>query len=352
VAEASQTISIWSSAQRPSKTFQWLDVCEMASGGPLRLPVHVVAGAQPGPVVAIVATQHGNEVRPLGAVLEFVRGIDPAELGGTVVVLPIANPLAFEAGARCTWFDGWFGDNANLNRVWPGTSTGWLTEHLAFVISENIVSEADYLIDVHGESASMGIYFASVSTENSGAHKTANELAMAFGMEILVRGRPGARTLTGWALEIGKPAVAVELGYFRGWDRSGINAWARTPVEAGVTGFSNVLRTLGMLGGSPKLPRRQVIVESELGIGPKHGGLLFPEITNASIGETVPKGTVLGRVVSPYSFAELDVLIAPFDSTFILAAPHDDVCYHVNPGAGDYGFFVADAGLAKWMENS
>jgi hypothetical protein len=51
---------------------------------------------------------------------------------------------------------------------------------------------------------------------------------------------------------------------------------------------------------------------------------------------------VLGRVVSPYSFEELEVIRAPFESTLlVLTRPA-----YSNVAPGDYGFMVADAATA------
>ena len=93
----------------------WLPVTTLASGFELRLPVHVITGAQPGPTLGITAGIHGDEYLPIEAIRRVVEQLDPAQLSGTVLAIPVVNPLAIEAQTRHTPID-----MQNLNRVFPG----------------------------------------------------------------------------------------------------------------------------------------------------------------------------------------------------------------------------------------
>jgi predicted deacylase len=66
----------------PGKSFSWLPVTTLASGMELRLPVHRITGAQPGPVLGITAGIHGDEYLPLETVRQLVRQLDPAQMSG------------------------------------------------------------------------------------------------------------------------------------------------------------------------------------------------------------------------------------------------------------------------------
>ena len=52
---------------------------------------------------------------------------------------------------------------------------------------------------------------------------------------------------------------------------------------------------------------------------------------------------MLGRVVDPYTFDELQVLSAPYDPTYLVLSRSPVT--QVSPG--DYGFMVADGATAK-----
>ena len=88
-------------------TFEWLPVTTLTNGAELRLPLHVVKGARPGPILGLSGTLHGDEYVPsvniINRVLEL---LDPAELSGTVMAVPVCNPLGAGERSRHTPGDG------------------------------------------------------------------------------------------------------------------------------------------------------------------------------------------------------------------------------------------------------
>lgn len=56
-----------------------------------RIPVTVVRGATPGPVLAVLAGVHGYEYSPVLAVQKLRGQIDPKRLAGTVILVHVAN---------------------------------------------------------------------------------------------------------------------------------------------------------------------------------------------------------------------------------------------------------------------
>src|ERR1700758_2557943 len=57
----------------------------------LRIPVIGLHGAWPGPVLAIVSGAHGTEYASILAVEKLAERVDPTELSGTLVLLPLVN---------------------------------------------------------------------------------------------------------------------------------------------------------------------------------------------------------------------------------------------------------------------
>jgi hypothetical protein len=65
-----------------------------------------------------------------------------------------------------------------------------------------------------------------------------------------------------------------------------------------------------------------------------HGGLLYSEISTKDIGTVVTKGTILGKVINPYTFEELEKFVAPYEENLIVSTrsqlsrvlPGDNVC--------------------------
>jgi uncharacterized protein len=105
----------------------------------LPIPVAVVNGAEPGPVLAVTAGIHGGEYVPILAARRFLEALDPTALRGTVIVVLQASPLAFrERIAFVNPLDG-----ENLNRSFPGDADGTPTQRLAGWLWENVISRGD-----------------------------------------------------------------------------------------------------------------------------------------------------------------------------------------------------------------
>ena len=59
-----------------------------------RMPLLVYAGTRPGPVLYVQALQHGLELNGCDVMRRLVQDLDPAALRGTLILVPVANPLA------------------------------------------------------------------------------------------------------------------------------------------------------------------------------------------------------------------------------------------------------------------
>jgi hypothetical protein len=73
------------------------------------------------------------------------------------------------------------------------------------------------------------------------------------------------------------------------------------------------------------------------------GGVLYPEIGLDQLGQEVRGGTLLGRVVSPYTFETLEEIRAPYERGVMILLRA--AMMRVNPG--DYGYMVANADTAR-----
>src|SRR5947208_3028441 len=81
-----------------------------------RIPVIVLNGAKPGPVLALVAGSHGTEYASIVALQKLAESADAAEISGTVIVIPLVNVPSFEQKVpHLNPVDG-----KNMNRFYPG----------------------------------------------------------------------------------------------------------------------------------------------------------------------------------------------------------------------------------------
>ena len=110
------------------------------------IPVVVVNGTKPGPVLALVTGAHGTEYVSIIAVEKLIGELDPAQISGTVVLLPLVNIASFEQKVPHVNPV----DNKSMNRYYPGKMDGTQTDRALYMITKDVVDHCDYLIDYHG----------------------------------------------------------------------------------------------------------------------------------------------------------------------------------------------------------
>lgn len=307
----------------PTRTFHTVPVATLANGHRVTIPVHTVSGDAPGPRLGLISGVHGDE--PL-AVETLRRIVDlatrSADFKGEITAVPVANPYALMALERNTPLDG-----MNLNRIFPGAPVGSITQQIAHALLGIFVGRVDSLIDFHS-----GGNFACV--DYAYIHDDGAELSKAYGTKLLYRGPgyPGSFTMT--VREHGIPAVVSELG--------GGSQRIAHYLQQGVRGATNVMRHLGMLDGPVHKTEGQLVVDELTIVAPRHGGILLSDINTDRLGDEVPGGTVLGRVLNPHTFEELEVLTAPFEQNIMVLTRAE----YTNVSPGDYGFMIANAATA------
>src|SRR5262245_8767672 len=129
-AETSRFAVGSAAAERGTKATGYIDVPAGVDAA-TQIPVVVVNGARPGPVLALVSGAHGTEYASIIALEKLVARLDPAEVSGTVVVLPLVNVASFEQKvAHLNPVDG-----KNMNRMYPGRADGTQTERVSFLVT-------------------------------------------------------------------------------------------------------------------------------------------------------------------------------------------------------------------------
>ncbi len=304
-----------------TRTYRPISVSTLASGTELVLPIHEVAGDRPGPVLGISAAIHGEEAVGVEIVYRFLTSYDLRGLAGRLRVLPVANPFSYAAITRNTPID-----MMNLNRVFPGNPDGMLTEQMAHKMAEGFLGGLDYYVDLHAGGAYPTVDYVYIIN--------AEPLSRAFGSRLLYRPKDAP---TGTSISVTRahntPSVVVELG--------GGDVDQATYVRRGIAGLANILKTLRMLPGDPTPPPTQIVLREIATLRPHHGGLLLPEVT--TMGGDVTGGQVLGRIVSPYTFEELEVLRCPFDRGIVVLSQL--TANVVEPGI--FGYMIGNLGTAE-----
>jgi predicted deacylase len=303
--------------ERGQSVTGWVDVGQLNTGGDVRLPVRLLRGTEDGPVVGMGAMVHGDEVNGYGVVNRLFDGLDPTDVRGTLIGLPVANPFALATNQRSSSFEY---ERLNLNRVFPGNPNGFQIERLADLIFREGVLRCDVWLDFHEGGRDFMARYLIVGTEGvDGAADNGADgdltLARWFGQGVPVTivtltpemerlGRAGAVTVQ--ARLHGKRALGIELG--------GGGILRDEYVATGVQGTIQVLRGLGVLGGGePTVDETQHVCHVSKWVRPAKGGF-FDQFV--ALGDVVEAGAPVGRVRDLLG-VEVEVLKAPYRSVII-----------------------------------
>src|SRR6185503_14350422 len=130
------------------------------------IPVAVIHGAKPGPVLALASGSHGTEYASIIALEKMIPLLNPAEISGTVIIVPLVNIPSFEQKVvHVNPVDG-----KSMNRMYPGKMDGTQTDRASYLITKQVVEQCDHLIDLHGgdldESLRQYSYWTKTGNEN------------------------------------------------------------------------------------------------------------------------------------------------------------------------------------------
>lgn len=293
-----------------------------ADGSDAILFMHELVGETDGPTIGFSAAVHGNENIGAQALLEIYRIVKDMPLKGRILMLPVANPRAMAVNHRFTPID-----ELNLSREFPGNRKGNYTQQLAAAMTSEFLEKIDVHVDMHAGTDRPTVDYVYIWNDE--------KLSRSFGSKVLYRpdmqkeGPVYAGSTRRITVEKrGISAVVLELG-------GGIVD--QTPyIKRTVDGVLNMLRHLGAIPGEVKPAPKQTVVDEIATILPTQGGWLEP--FSPPLGETVKKGELLGRIVSPYSFKTLEEIHNPFDEGIMILS-------HLSRNlveSGDYGFMVGN----------
>ena len=301
-------------------TVSFEPLSKMVDGSQTGIHIHDLAGdLGEGPTLGISGVIHGDEVTGAHIILDLFRALKDTPFRGRIRMLPVSNPHGFAAVERFTTID-----RVNLNRVFPGNPKGTYSEQLADHIMRVFFDTVDVLVDLHSGTDRPTVDYSYIFNDE--------ELARSTGAKILYRPENQGRAFVGTSavavLDKDIPVTVIELG-------GGVIDQAPYSIR-GVEALFNVMRHLGMLDGDVQRRSDQIVVKDIKLIRPKQGG--FIETEAPALGERIAGGAVLGRIISPYTFEELEVMTNPVeDGIMILSHLTRNI---IEPG--DYAYMVGD----------
>jgi predicted deacylase len=275
------------------RTIREIPVGRRIDGAPWSLRVIEHSRSSPGPTTAVVAGVYGDKPMSCLAAHAVDRILAQAsDLAGTVVLVPAANQPALEAGTRIN------PDHLPLNRRFPGSPKGFLTDQIAHALIDDLVDRVDCVLDLHSGTPTMALWY----TYDFGDLG----LSSSFGYLPVIEGHQSPGQLGTVAAERGVPALLAE------WGGGSIDS-----LEVGVEGTLNVLRHRGHLGGSATGPARLPVINDRRLMLASTPGAFESTLATGVVGSPIEPG-VVGWVTNVVTGEKMEEFVVEDEGALLL----------------------------------
>lgn len=251
-------------------------------------PVLVINGKYSGSSLCLTAAIHGDELNGIEIIRRVVYEIDPENLKGRIIAVPIVNLQGFREASR------YLPDRRDLNRFFPGNPSGSLASRIAHSLFTKVIKHCDYLVDIHtGSMLRNNLTQVRADMHDESVAKFAR---LIDNMAIVHSpGEPGMLRVA--ASEHNIPSLTIEAG-------ESLRIQSKQ-IKSGVSATQILLERLDMyrfltVWGNPK----PVFYKSRW-IRAHKGGILFSDI---KLGDDVELNEKLGTVIDPITNEKSDII--------------------------------------------
>ena len=266
-----------------------LPLAQLYTQTPLNVPIHVINGRRPGPVLMVSAAIHGDELNGVEIIRRLLRHSALKSLNGTLLAVPVVNVFGFIHKTR------YLPDRRDLNRCFPGSETGSLGARMAWQFKSQVLDRATHAVDLH----TGAIHRPNLPQIRANlANPVTEKLAKAFGAPLLLNSPPVDGTLRAFTTAKGIPVLLYEASEALRFDE--------VCIRIGVRGVIRVMRELKMLPESKRTrpAPAPVVSRSSQWVRAPGSGILRAQV---ALGDRVRKGQIVGIIGDPFGEAEVEV---------------------------------------------
>jgi len=257
-----------------------INIARLPSHTQIDTPIYVYRSTEPGPVLALMAGMHGDEINGMEIVRRILEQGHNKVKRGTVICMPIINVYGFLNYSREV------PDGKDINRSFPGTKGGSLAARVAWHVTHDIIPNIDVGVDFHTGGAMRANHpqVRCVMKEEVNV-----ELANAFHAPFTLDApfRPHSLRLT--AAKKGKHIIVYEGGESLRLDKDAI--------DEGVNGTLRLMKHLKMIDKAPAPKAENKIIWSSSWVRARNAGLFQPVV---SCGELIQKDQPVGTLTDPF----------------------------------------------------
>ena len=282
---------------------KWHGELELANGE-IRLPATVLHGNGTGKTMLITAGVHAGEYVGIQAAIELSQKLKIEKVNGTIIIIKVMNRPAFEARNGSMGLD----DGKNLNREFPGNPDGTEMERLAWAISQELQSAADYYIDLHSgddyEKLTPYVYYAGAAAEE--VVSLSRQMAEQVDVPYMVKSNVASGGSYNYAASQGIPSILIERG--------GMGDWSYEEVSSTRRDVRNILCHMGFYQGVKDFRTYYPLDVADVRYqDAEENGLWYPF---KKVGDMIQEGDILGEV-RDYEGNVKEVSVAEFDGVLL-----------------------------------
>ena len=257
-----------------------INIARLPSRTQIDTPIYVYRGLEDGPVLALTAGMHGDEINGMEIVRRILDAGHNRVKRGTVLCMPVINIYGFLNYSREV------PDGKDVNRSFPGSKNGSLASRVAYHITHDILPYIDFGIDFH-TGGSMRTNYPQIRCVMSEARNA--EFANAFHAPFTIDSPFRPHSVRQTAAKHGKNILVYEGGESLRFDQQAI--------EEGVNGTLRLMKHLHMIDWAPEPKEENKIIWNSSWARARYAGL-FQSVINC--GELVHKNQIVGTITDPF----------------------------------------------------
>lgn len=286
-------------AKPGEKVYSFFQIGETHGRFPVHIPLHIVNGADDGPTLVVQAGASGLEIEPSLILPQVVAELNPADISGALIMVPLMNTSGFEFAQINSVYD-----DKHLNQIGRGDADGSVSEQLVDAYYQAAIAKADALLDIR--TGSQWSYHHFVGVHDEGDVESSKALAIALGLPQVVIGKDQHHSM---AQEAARDGKAVAVAFVGGGP--GLRDYRDQDLGRIRNAVRNAMRHLGMLAGDLESDVDSVAVIQEHSVMTPTGERGFTFMDKSLRGQQVSAGDVLGYVRHPFSGETIEQIKAP-----------------------------------------
>jgi uncharacterized protein len=257
-----------------------INIARLPSHTVIDTPIYVSRGWEDGPVLALTAGMHGDEINGMEIVRRLLDSGLHQPKRGTTVCMPIVNVYGFLNYSRDV------PDGKDINRSFPGNKNGSLASRVAYHLMHQVIPFIDVGIDFHTGGAMRSNYpqVRAVLKDEKNV-----KLAQAFCAPFTIDAPFRPNSLRKEASRKGKNIIVYEGGESLRFDQQAI--------EEGIAGTLRLMKYLDMIDWAPEVKEENKVIWSTSWVRARHAGLFQ---SNVHCGQLVHKDEWVGTITDPF----------------------------------------------------